>query len=79
MDIHVFRCSLVGQDTRLSPERPGFKSRQRNHFFNFSFLFPPLNRAGLAFGGKKTIYLFIYASAFHLPFFHVYLILRKMN
>ena len=31
-----FRCSLVGQDIRLSPERPGFKSRQRK----LKFLIP---------------------------------------
>ena len=31
------RCSLVGQDIRLSPERPGFKSRQRN-FLHFWFM-----------------------------------------
>ncbi len=44
----ILRCSLDGQDTRLSPERPGFESRQRNplapeetqndyHYFCFSF------------------------------------------
>ena len=38
--LSAIRCSLVGQDTRLSPERPGFKSRQRNNFFpSPSFLF----------------------------------------
>ena len=32
---NIIRCSLVGQDTRLSPERPGFESRQRNIYFYF--------------------------------------------
>ena len=32
------RCSLAGQDTRLSPERPGFESRQRRLFYNFLFV-----------------------------------------
>ena len=27
-DAHTFPCSLVGQDIRLSPERPGFESRR---------------------------------------------------
>lgn len=30
------RCSLVGQDIRLSPERPGFKSRQRKLYIFYS-------------------------------------------
>ncbi|KAK9227520.1 hypothetical protein WN943_012573 [Citrus x changshan-huyou] len=34
----AIRCSLGGQDIRLSPERPGFKSRQRKSFMhNFRF------------------------------------------
>ena len=39
------RCSLVGQDIRLSPERPGFKSRQRNVFSLFPNIFAYLNQA----------------------------------
>ena len=30
--IATIRYSLAGQDTRLSPERPGFESRWRNFF-----------------------------------------------
>ena len=33
---HFFPVSLGGQDTRLSPERPGFNSRTGN-FFNLNF------------------------------------------
>ena len=28
--LHIVLVSLVGQDSRLSPDRPGFKSRTRN-------------------------------------------------
>jgi hypothetical protein len=31
----TLRCSLAGQDIRLSPERPGFESRQRKLSFIF--------------------------------------------
>jgi hypothetical protein len=31
----MFCCTLVGQDTRLSPERPRFKSLQQKFFFDF--------------------------------------------
>ena len=30
------RYSLAGQDTRLSPERPGFKSRWRKLFWSYA-------------------------------------------